>query len=213
MSLPYSYSNSIELPDSANASLDGVLLKMFRQFKESELVKDLSLDGNKISLSYKSLFRIPYPLELTFSKANDIRIEYEIKLVKLIQICIGLSIFIAFFSRFEIRGYLVFTAVFILSFFGFNLFFINNFVIKLLESANVFSNFNQRNEGLIGEEQKKWIKDDTKCPACGEDINEFDVKCPDCGISLRNSTIKSPFDVSKYKNKRFKYHYKESKKK
>jgi hypothetical protein len=38
------------------------------------------------------------------------------------------------------------------------LFFINNFVIKLLESANVFSNFNQRNEGLIGEEQKKWIK-------------------------------------------------------
>lgn len=212
MSLPYSYSYKIELPDSENASLEEVLWEMFRQLKESEMVKELSIDKKIIRFTYKSLFTISYPLALTFSRANNIKIEYEIKLVKLIQVCIGLAIFIAFFSRFEIRGYLVFCAIFILFFFGLNLIFTNNLIIKLIESTNVFSNINQRNEGLIGDEQKKWIKDVAKCPACGEDINEFDLKCPDCGIRIRNSAAQSPFDVSKYKTKRFKYHYKETKK-
>ncbi len=212
MSLPYSYSNIIELPDSENASMEEVIWEMFRHLKELESVKDLSLDKNIISFTYKSLFTIVYPIELSLSGGNNIKMEYEIKLIKLIQICIALAIFTAFFSRFEIRAYLVFSAIFILSFFGLNLIFANSLIIKLIESSNVFSNFNQRKESLIGDEQKKWMNDSTKCPACGEDINEFDLKCPDCGIRLRNSVRQSPFNVSKYKNKRFKYLYKENKK-
>jgi hypothetical protein len=68
-----------------------------------------------------------------------------------------------------------------------------------------------QNEGLVSEEQKKWIRDTSKCPACGEDINDYDLKCPECGIRLRDKARISPFNVSNYKQKRFKYHFKEKK--
>ncbi len=36
----------------------------------------------------------------------------------------------------------------------------------------------------ISAEQKMWINDSNRCPACGYVLKEGDTKCPDCGLSL-----------------------------
>jgi len=211
MSLPYTFTNEIELPDSENNSLEAALWELYRHFKNSESVSELSADDQKISLSFRSLFTMVYPVEFTFTKDPEIHIEYEIKLMKLIQICVALVIFIAFFSSFGITGYLWFSAIFVVVFFALNLFFADNLIQKLVKSSSFFSEQKLQNEGIISEEQKQWIKDATKCPACGEEITDYDLKCPECGIRVRNQAKASPFDVSNYKQKRFKYYYKEKK--
>ncbi len=211
MSLPYSYNHEIELPDSENLSLEGLIWEFYKHFKNSESVQDLSADDQKISLSFRSLFTIVFPVEFTFTKDPEISIEYEIKLMKLIQICVALVIFIAFFSSFGITGYLWFSAIFVVVFYGLNLFFADNLIQKLIKSSSFFSEQKLQNEGIISIEQKQWIKDAKKCPACGEDITDYDLKCPECGIRVRSQALPSPFDVSNFKQKRFKYYYKEKK--
>jgi len=210
MSLPYSYKNTIEFADTDNFSNEECLWEIYHHFKKSDSVKDLSVDDRKIILTFRSLFTINYPVEIEFFKNSEIKIEYEIKLVKLIQVCVALTIFIAFFSKFEIAGYLWFSAIFIIIFFGLNLIFVDNLVQKLINSSPFLSNLKSDNEDIISKEQKDWIKNPEKCPACGEDITEYDLKCPECGIRLREKAPLSPFNVSKYNQKRFKYFYKKN---
>ncbi len=213
MSLPYSYTNEIELPDSENQGLEEVRWELYRHFKNSDSVRELEAKDQKISLSFRSLFTLHYPVEFSFSKDQDIKIEYEIKLIKLIQISVALVIFIAFFSRFGITGYLWFSSIFIVVFFVLNLIFADNLIQKLVKSSTPFSEIKLINDDIISPEQKQWIKDPSKCPACGEEITEYDLKCPECGIRLRNNAKESPSDVSNYKTKRFKYFYKAKKEK
>jgi hypothetical protein len=212
MSLPFTYTKTIEITDSENFQSEEVMWELIYHLKKEDSVKEISVESNKISFSYQSLFTIRYEIEFNISKNNGLVLAYEIKLSKLIQVCIVLAIFIAFFSRFKISGYLWFSSIFIIVFYTFNLLFTDKLIQKLIESSKLFHEFGPENEGIISEEQKNWIRDASKCPACGEDINEFDLKCPDCGLRLRNIAKQSPFNVSKYLNKRFKYHFSEKKK-
>ena len=209
MSLPYSYKSTIEIPNSENFTLKESLWETYHHLKEEDTVKELLVEDGKIIFGFRSLFTINYSVEIEFSKNAELKIEYEIKLIKLIQVCIALAVFIAFFSKFGIEGYLWFSAIFIIIFFGVNLVFTDNLIQKLIKSSPFLLNANSEHIELISKEQKNWIKDPLKCPACGEDINEFDLKCPECGIRLRDYANASPFNVSKYKQKRFKYFYKE----
>jgi len=181
-----------------------MIVKILSRLKSSAQISDLAVDENKISFSFKSLFSIPYIIDIIVKKKNEIFIE--IKLSKLIQVCIALALFTAFFSKFGVRAYLWFTAILILLFFSINILIIRNLLKQLvIEPFN--TDVENANQEIITSQQKKWINDATKCPACGDDITEYDLHCPDCGLRLRNNAVLSPFNVTKYKDSRFKYFF------
>ena len=63
----------------------------------------------------------------------------------------------------------------------------------------------------LSEEQSEWLLDENKCSGCGEGVTKYDNNCPECGLKLSNKIYTIPLDVTKYQNKRFKYHYKDKK--
>ncbi len=212
MALPYTYKSKIEIPESEAFEPEEVLYKLESQLIIRQLVSDFNLEDEKISFNYKALFNIKYPVEITLKKEAGIWIYYEAKLMKLIQLSLGLIIFVAFFSSFEINGFLWFSAIFTLIFFTTNVLYIENGIQKLLKSTSLFQSIDNRPEERFSEEQLKWMNNTNKCPACGEDLQPYDQNCPECGLRLPRKPIAKPFDVSKYENKQLSYSYKARKK-
>ena len=64
----------------------------------------------------------------------------------------------------------------------------------------------------ISQEQKQWLNDETKCPACGENIAENDIVCKSCGLKLKQNRYTKPLNLNQKSNgSGIKYHYKERK--
>jgi hypothetical protein len=211
MPLPYTYKSKIEIPESEALETKEVLSKLESQLVIRQLVSDFNLEDEKISFNYKALFNIKYPVEITVKRERNSWIYYEAKLMKLIQLSLGLVMFVAFFSSFEINGFLWFSAIFTLIFFTINVLYIENGIQKLLKSNSLFKNIDMQAEEQFSKEQLKWMNDTNKCPACGEDLQPYDQNCPECGLRLPRKPIAKPFDVSKYENKRLSYSYKAKK--
>ncbi len=212
MSLPYSYKSKIEIPESEAFESEEVLYKLESQLNTMQLVSEFELTDEKILFNYKALFNVKYPVEFTPKKEENIWISYEAKLMKLIQLSLVLIIFVAFFSSFEINGFLWFSAIFTLIFFTINVLYIEHGVQKLLKSTSLFQSIDMQSEEKFSEEQLKWMNDTNICPACGENLLPYDQNCPECGLRLPRKLIAKPFDVSKYENKRLSYSYKTKKK-
>jgi len=137
-----------------------------------------------------------------------ITVEYEIHLMQLIKITIALIVFIAFFSSFGMIGFLWFSFVFSVVFFLVNLMFADSHIQKTVKSSHLYVSLNPPEQEGFTDEQKKWLKDKNRCPACGEEITIYDLNCPECGLKLKQNKHTIPLDVTKYKEKRFKYHFK-----
>lgn len=211
MSLPYTYKSIIEVNGAENYEADVVTDIYYNELNNNELTFELSKGDLKIEFLYQSLFNIKYPVELVFEKKGKIYIVFEAKLIKLSQISIALIVFIAFFSSFGINGFLWFSAIFTLIFFSVNVLFLENGIQKLIKATNFYKTLNPGTEGQFSEDQLKWLNDTSKCPACGESLQEYDQNCPDCGLKLPRKPIAKPFDVSKYENKRLSYFYRQKK--
>jgi len=211
MSLPYTYKSKIEIPESNAFTGEHVQNLLVRQLNTNQLLSEIVSEEKKLTLNYKALFNIKYPIELKIEKQNNIWIHYEAKLMKLIQLSIALIVFIAFFSSFGVSGFLWFSAIFTLIFYSINVLFIENGIQKLIKSTTFYQNLNENSEGKFSKEQLKWMNDANKCPACGEDLQPYDQNCPECGLKLPRKPIARPFDVSKYENKRLSYSYKAKK--
>jgi hypothetical protein len=110
MPLPYTYKSKIEIPESEALETKEVLSELESQLVIRQLVSDFNLEDEKISFNYKALFNIKYPVEITVKRERNSWIYYEAKLMKLIQLSLGLVMFVAFFSSFEINGFLWFSA-------------------------------------------------------------------------------------------------------
>ncbi|MFN8255548.1 MAG: hypothetical protein U0W24_07660 [Bacteroidales bacterium] len=212
MSLPFDYTGKFDVKIIHTEASSEILPKMYQFLAQSNQIKHLKLDNNRLGFVFKSLFTIPYEVEIFFPSKNEPTPEFKIKLTHLIQVCIALALFIALFSKLRISGYLWFSSIFLIIFYFFNLVFTEKLLAKQVESFPLFYNENKTHEGKFSEEQLNWLKDPEKCPACGEEITEYYLKCPECGLKLRGNAKLSPMNVTGYKTKRFKYIYRERKK-
>jgi len=208
MSLPYSYKNKIEIPESEDVDVvyavdlytDYIRSKGFSEFKQEEGFIHFTSDY--------SLVNFKYPVQIEIKKAELITVEYEIHLMQLIKITIALIIFIALFSSFGMSGFLWFSFIFSTIFFLVNLMFADSHIQKVIKSSYLYLSLNSPEGEGFTEEQKEWMSDKNRCSACGEEITIYDLNCPDCGLKLKQSKYTIPLDVTKYQEKRFKYHYK-----
>jgi hypothetical protein len=189
-----------------------ILSKMYQFLAKSNQIKQIKIDNNRLGFVFKSLFTIPYEIEIFFPPKKESAPEFKIKLTHLIYVCIALALFIALFSKLRISGYLWFSSIFLITFYFFNLVFTEKLLANQVGSFPLFYDENKTHEGQFSEEQLKWLKDPEKCPACGEEINEYDLNCPECGLKLRGNAKLNPMNVTGYKTKRFKYFYRERKK-
>jgi hypothetical protein len=200
------------IDDSVKIDRPMILTHFAKQLGKNQQVKNFHIKQDKIELTHQSLFNIHYQVEIFIPNQAKNEIDYEIKLNKLINISIALIIFIAFFSSFGIVGFLWFSAIFTLLFFTLNVFIIDKYIRSIIKLSLNNQAKSGGNEEILSNEQVEWIKDQSKCPACGEEITDYDQNCPECGLRLRDKVPQGPFDISKYQHKRIKYYYKDKRK-
>jgi len=212
MSLPGSYQNHIQLIQQEGFDIRNLNSKLEILLQKDELIKDFSSSADFIQFNYKSFLGIQYLIEIKNNLSDSDSINYEIKLSKLIQVCIALVIFIAFFSSFEFSGFLWFSIFFTVIFYAINLIVVDKQIQTILKSVVSDELSFDGNEETLTEKQKEWINDKSKCPACGEEITEYDKNCPDCGLKIRDNARPKPYNLSKYDNENIKYHFREKRK-
>jgi len=212
MALPGSYQNSIHLKDLEEIVMQQFIDKFEVLLQNNDEVKEFSTSDESIQYTYHSLFSIPYQIEIYKNGIQSKTIIYEIKLNKLIVVCIALIIFIAFFSSFQFNGFLWFSGIFTLIFYAINVIVVDKYVQGILKLVLNYNVTDYENEDILSKQQMEWMRDNSKCPACGEDITEYDKNCPECGIKIREKARPKSYDLSKYENKNIKYFFKEKKK-
>jgi prepilin-type processing-associated H-X9-DG protein len=208
MPLPYSYKNKVEIPDSEGVDVF-YATNAYAEYIDNMGFENFEFDDGIISfIADYSFVNFKYKVDLHIKKDELITVGYEIHLIQLIKITLAIVVFIAFFSGFGMSGFLWFSFIFASVFFFVNILFADTHVQKIIKSTPLYLHLNPPAEDGYTEEQKKWLTDTNRCPACGEEINIYDVNCPECGLKLTQNQYTIPLDVTKYKEKRFKYHYK-----
>ena len=207
MSFPQSYRSSFIINNDNTTQISGhELTNLLSSFIFNN--KNINIDKkeeNALHFKLKNpLFFFRTHVEINIKKEYPHKIIYEFSLIEMFKALIILIIFSAFFSRFSLQSYLSFIASMSIIFMIFNILIIN------LMIKNILAGFNQilfLQEKDFTSEQKNWISDPDKCPACGYDISMYDINCPDCGIKLRNTAPEKPYTPTG--NTDIKYHYKE----
>ncbi|MCF6240265.1 MAG: zinc ribbon domain-containing protein [Bacteroidales bacterium] len=211
MSLPYSYKSKIIVPDSENVEINDAINALAGYIHKSGF-DDFDFDAGKIHFRTNNAFiNFQYEVDLFIEKEEDINIHYEIHIIQLIKITIALIVFIAFFSSFGFSGFLWFSIIFSIVFYFLNLLFADTYVQKVIKKSPFYQAFDPLEREGFTDEQIKWLHDKNRCPACGAEVTDWDIHCPECGLRLKQNNFTIPLDVSKYKEKRFKYHFKDKK--
>lgn len=214
MPFPYTYRGTVELLGDKirNVKPDKSLIfsVLFNTIKgKQNHNSELTADNLKYS-AQAGIFKYEYEVIISVkNNGDDININYDINVSRLINVILLTVIFSAFISFFSIKLFLIFSILFSILFYALNLIYISGLVKKDIESAlgrNLYQ-FNEKEE--FTDEQLNWMKDKFRCPACGEYLSIFDIDCPDCGLRIKKSRKYLPVDTSKHKNVRIKYHYRE----
>ncbi len=99
-------------------------------------------------------------------------------------------------------GFLWFSFLLLVAFYVINLLFLDAGIKQLIRSTSIYKISNTDvDTNSFSDEQKQWMKDISRCPACGEHLQVFDNTCPECGLRLPHPTMYKPLDISKYKEK------------
>ena len=172
-----------------NAS--GLVHKIINSFVEmlsSKSTKNIQVDGSLISFGEVWLDRHTYLSggELILdAKNNTIYAFYIIRLNSLLPIIFlitGLFFGIKMW-QYDIQISIISVLLtFVFSFIGiyYQIFrfdgFVTSSIRKVIDSHPYLE---------LTPEQKEWIDDETKCPACGNAISKDDTSCPSCDLFLR----------------------------
>ncbi len=211
MPLPYSYKSKIIVPDTENVEINDALNALAGYIHNLDF-DDFDFDAEKIHFRTNNAFiNFHYEVDLFIEKDELINIGYEIHIMQLIKITLALVIFIAFFSSFGFTGFLWFSFLFSAVFYFVNLLFADTHVQKIIKQSPFYQAFDPLEKEGFTDEQIQWLLDKNRCPACGAEVSDWDIHCPECGLRLKQNNFTVPLDVSKYKEKRFKYHFKDKK--
>lgn len=212
MSFPSTYKNKFILTTDKTNNFSELNTIFFQEISIMGTVENPIIENKSIKFDILSLFNIRYPVEMEITQQENIRINYEVKLQKLIQISIILVIFTAFFSSFGVSDFLWFSLVLVIAFYGINILFVDNAIKNLIKSSDLYKETQDDSDDSMSNEQQQWMNDINKCPACGELLEIFGNTCPECGLKLPHPQIFKPYDVSKYRSKKIKYTYKKNNK-
>lgn len=202
MSLPYSYKNFYET--------DKQVAEVYVMLQKCSKVKNISVNENIIEFVFSTnFFGIKNTVTLDFRNSDD-GFHYEFQLQVLIKFAIIFIILLAFLIS-EIKQLLIFSSISIFVIYLISIFQINSTLEKIFD--RIIKEKISPEE--ISEEQQNWIKDTSKCPACGHSLTEFDEICPECRINLTycRRTKKQPASRTGYFDYRITYSYYNSSKK
>ena len=211
MPLPYSYKTNIEVPDTENISrLEAI--NALADYIYGLNFNDFSINKGIIHfVANQAFINFRYQVDLHIEKDENIIVKYEIHLVQLIKITLALIVFSAFFSSFGFGGFLWFLFIFSFVFYFINLLFADTYIQKIIKKSPFYQAFDPMAHEGFSKEQLVWMKDKNRCPACGKELGDWDIYCPECGLRIKQNNFTIPLNVSKYKEKRFNYFYKEKK--
>jgi len=191
MAYPLSLSFKITYP------VDNVDKEKFVSGISSGNISNFKNDNDNISFElHKSLIYTIQTVNLRIKEnIENYLLTYEISMIPVIKFIVIVLILTSFSSFFSVTLFIVFSIVFSFSVYHINYFFQKYYLISLIET-----NTDELSE-VLSDEQKKWIKDPGKCPACGNEISEYQQNCFECGLKLREKTKFSRFTSSKGFNK------------
>lgn len=192
-------------PELNSLSLDELIAKLANHLRFNEKLNIRKHENSIICYSNRSVLYYNYKSIYTIVKGKDLVIHYEYNLIPVFKITVIMIMFAAFFSKFSFNSLLIFSGVFIVVFFAFNIIHINSVLKHIILSAFTPERLNY--EEILTEEQKEWIKNPRKCPACGEEISEYNYICPECGISINKKNMRRNMNVSDFFDVKFKYKY------
>ena len=218
MSFPYSFKSIIELAGEKikekNPDINYITRLLINELNKQK-TSDLIFEENLIKMTSKnSIFGFEYETDFKVTGTDkEVNIEYEFHLDKLIKITLLLVVFTAFFSYFNVTAFLIFSALLAIIFYSANLFFINSYLQKIIRKAVGINEFDFEGSEELSKKQKEWMKNPSKCSACGHNITIYDLYCPDCGLRIKQNKFSIPLDTTKYQKKTVKFHYKAKKNK
>jgi hypothetical protein len=210
MSFPYSITKKYSFPEEKYLGLTKTYLRkaIITVFADDEFEKE---EDNTIRYKSKhSLINFNYHYDIVFEKDEGTKIKFIINLANLLQITVGLLVMIALLSKFGFRNYLIFSGIFLVVFYFANLIFIQSRISRKVNKALNMLGYDIESD--FSPEQKQWLADETKCPACGGDITENDIVCKSCGLKIKQNRFTKPLNLNQNKEQgQIKYHYKEKK--
>jgi len=208
MSFPYSINKKFQFPAEDYPNLSKAYLRkaLIAVFADEEFIKE---EENTITYKSKnSLINFSYNFDIVFDKGESTSFKIIINLVVLLQITVLLLVMTALLSKFEFKHYLMFSGIFVVVFYFANLAFIQSRISKKVNKALNMLGYDIESD--FTPEQKQWLADETKCPACGGDITENDIVCKSCGLKIKQNRFTKPLNLNQNKNNGgIKYHYKE----
>lgn len=211
MSFIYRFSSKEKINiQGKNTNEDKIFKTLSLYFKSLEIT-DFVVSDNTISFySTKSLINFSYKVNIKLIRKKDLFVVYNFQLTELTKIAILIIIFSAFFSTFSVYAFIVFSVVFTLIFFTINIIFINSYIKQNINKA--IKRFGKIGDEEISNEQKEWMKNPLKCPACGADITKYNDKCLECGLKLSGKKFLSQMNISNYNNEQVTYSFNKNKK-
>ncbi len=204
MSFPYTYSDKINFTGSRFNFDDFkvIILKELLNKHHFLLIENSESELLKIKSPF---FKIPFSFE--FEVYSD-ELKYKIHLDQLLKIILIVIIFSALFSYASLSFFFWFASLFSVLFYSLNILIINGYIHSALSEILAKHNLNISDKESFSEEQKEWMNDKNRCPACGYFLSDIDLICPECGLHLKRNRHTIPLDTSKYKDTDIKYHYK-----
>ena len=197
------------LPEELNLH-QKTLIKTLKNTSEKLDIQADKSDKNSLFLHVKHpLFRFNYLPEIKVSIANSILIQYHYSKLENISITILLILFGFYISSFHFNSILIITLIISIALFIFNDLYINSLLKKIIfSSVSIFIPVPGYELSLS---QKQWIRNETRCSACGAELNPYLKFCQECGFEKekrKTRKLNSITNTSNDSNTDINYHYK-----
>ncbi len=152
--------------------------------------------GNELIIfqGHKGLFGLPSRIKLSLNtEGPTIHISYHISLFESNILLLFGMLFGSFFAYYNHVEYSFIAFIAGGSLYVSNALKLHIFTKELVAKfGSLTKNIEQQK---LWEQQQKWIKDITVCPACGEPVNQYSANCVSCGLFFKGKNNRSHYST------------------
>jgi hypothetical protein len=216
LSFPFTIVQEFYVPESfyrkKNKNFKGFLdyiSKNLPQQDYSEIKYDNTLLSTRTNLS---LAGISYGLAMRVSETDfETKIHLESSLYSIIKVLLISIVLLSGISLLSVSVFCWIACSFIAIFYIGNVLVIQQNNKKLMTSLFGKIEYNFEGSERLSVMQKKWMKNVTTCPACGNFVSEIEIYCSECGLRVKQNKYSIPLDITKFKDKNVVYHFRSKK--